>query len=265
MSQGDRVAGKSVIVTGGSSGIGEAVVAALLDQGAHVTALDREEPQRVHPMLVSVEGDVCRPESHASAVEQALDRFGRIDALVANAGVHDAGAGVDDLAPQAMAALMRRVLDVNVVGLTLAVQAAVPHLRPTGGAVVATLSDASFEAGNVGAGASYLASKTAALGLVRHFAHLYAPDVRVNAVAPGGVATGLKAVDSRGGSRQLITDDGAFANRVGALNPLGVVQTADEIAEYFLFLIGERTAGMTGQVLRPDGGLGVGLRRERNT
>lgn len=257
------VAGQSVVVTGGSSGIGAAVVRALLDHGACVTSLDLTLPDGCHPMLVAVAGDVTDPDAHAETLDRALSRFGRVDALVANAGMHDGGVGAEDLGPRELSDLMRRVHDVNVLGLTLGVQAALPHLRRSRGSVLVTLSDASFEAGNVGAGPAYVASKTAALGLVRHFAHRYAPEVRVNAVAPGGVATGLRALGADGRSRQLVADPDDFGERVRAMNPLGVVLTPAEVAEYYLFLLGDRASGLTGQVLRPDGGLSVGLRRQR--
>ena len=263
MTHNDGVAGRSVLVTGGASGIGAAVVRALLERGAHVTTLDLVLPEQTHPMLVAVTGDVTMPQAHATAVDRALERFGRLDALVANAGMHDGGAGVEELAPADLADLVRRVHDVNVLGLVLGVQAALPHLRRTRGSVLVTLSDASFEAGNVGAGPAYVASKTAALGLVRHFAHRYAPEVRVNAVAPGGVATGLQAFDSDGRPRLLVADSDAFVDRVRAMNPLGVALSADDVAQHFLFLLGDRASGLTGEVLRPDGGLSVGLRRGR--
>lgn len=263
MNRGLGVAGRSVLVTGGAGGIGAAVVRGLLDQGASVTTLDLVVPPQAHPMLVAVAGDVSRPEAHAEAVDRALERFGRIDALVANAGMHDGGVAAEDLTPVELAELVRRVHDVNVLGLALGVQAALPHLRRSRGSVVATLSDASFEAGNVGAGPAYVASKTAALGLVRHFAHRYAPEVRVNAVAPGGVATGLQALDAEGRSRRVVADPDDFAERVRAMNPLGVALTPAEVAEYYLFLLGDGAPGLTGQVLRPDGGLSVGLRRAR--
>lgn len=263
MNAGGGVTGRSVVVTGGSSGIGAAVVRALLDHGAHVTSLDLTLPDEIHPMLIAVVGDVTQPDAHAEAVDRALARFGRLDALVSNAGMHDGGVDVEDLSPPELVDVVRRVHDVNVLGLTLGVQAALPHLRKSRGSVVVTLSDASFEAGNVGAGPAYIASKTAALGLVRHFAHCYAPEVRVNAVAPGGVATGLQALHADGGSRPLVDDPDGFAERVRVMNPLGAVLTPAEIAEYYLFLLGDRAPGLTGQVLRPDGGLSVGLRRPR--
>lgn len=259
------VAELSVVITGGARGIGAAIVRALLDRGAKVTTLDVLPSESVHPMLVSVEGDVTRPEAHSATVAAAIDRFGRIDAFIANAGVHDGGCAIDDLGGADLAGLARTVFETNVLGFILGLQATLAHLRDARGSVIATLSDAAFEAGNVGAGPCYTASKAAGLGLVRHFAHQYAPHVRINAVAPGGVATGLRAVAGSGNARTVVSDHDAFDERVRTKNPLGIVLSADDVAAYYLFLLSDVASGLTGEVLRPDGGLSVGRKRDEQS
>ncbi|WP_147116245.1 SDR family oxidoreductase, partial [Pseudonocardia sulfidoxydans] len=97
----------------------------------------------------------------------------------------------------------------------------------------------------------------AALGLVRHLAADLAPRVRVNAVAPGGVITGLRAVDADGGVRNVFIDPDGVREQVRRLNPLGLALTPEQLAESYLFLAGAGASGMTGEVLRPDGGLSV--------
>jgi 2,3-dihydroxy-2,3-dihydrophenylpropionate dehydrogenase len=258
----EDLAGHVVLLTGGSSGIGRAVVAGLAARGAHTVVLDRAaDPQpstgggEVHYVL----GDVTDPESNEAAVATALKRFGRLDHLVGNAGVHDGGHVVEDLALGELADLARRLLDVNVVGYLLAARAAAGPLRDSGGTIVYTLSDASFIARGIGAGASYIASKHAALGAVRALAAELAPDVRVNAVAPGGVHTPLAALVPGTDRTSAVYADPAAAERaIRALNPLGVMLTAEQLVPHYLFLLSGASAGLTGHVLRPDGGLSLG-------
>ncbi|WP_433413259.1 SDR family oxidoreductase [Microtetraspora malaysiensis] len=248
----------SVVITGGSSGIGLAVLDALLETGASVCSLDRVPSGRESGRLVEVIGDVTDPEAHTRAVGAALAAYGRLDAFIGNAGVHDGGASLETLSGADLRGLARHLFDVNVIGFLLGAQAAISPLRESRGSMIFTLSDAAFQAAGVGAGACYVASKAAGLGIVRHLAATYAPEIRVNAVAPGGVPTNLHAVQPGGEeTRRLSVDPEALADRVRAINPLGVALRPHEIAEYYLFLLSGAGRAMTGQVLRPDGGLSV--------
>lgn len=150
---------------------------------------------------------------------------------------------------------MGRVLDVNVRGYVNGARAAAAALTRARGCMIFTLSDASFHVSGNGTGLAYAAAKHAALGVVRALAAPLAPDVRVNAVAPGGVITGLRAVTGGRGERPLFGTPGAARDRIRALNPLGSVLTPGELAEYYVFLA--RAVGLTGEVIRPDGGLSV--------
>ncbi|MBW4718794.1 SDR family oxidoreductase [Saccharothrix obliqua] len=242
------------VVTGGASGIGHAVVADLAAHGYHVVVLDREHPTGQPPDgVLAVTGDVRVAADNQRAVDAALSRFGRLDLFVGNAGVHDAGTGVRDLPAADLADLTRHVLDVDVVGYLLGAAAAAGPLADRGGSMVFTLSDASFVVRGNGTGIAYAAAKHAALGLVRHLAADLAPAVRVNAVAPGGVVTGLR--DARG---TLVYDRPVeISEHIRAANPLGLVLAPDEIAPLYRFLASPHAKGMTGEVLRPDGGLAV--------
>jgi 2,3-dihydroxy-2,3-dihydrophenylpropionate dehydrogenase len=167
--------------------------------------------------------------------------------------VHDGGLSLD--APAAtLVAGTQRVLSVDVLGYLLALNAAAAALRSSGGAVVMTLSDASYLAGQTGAGIAYTAAKHAQAGVLAWAARWFAPDVRVNAVAPGGVLTDLR--EAVGGA-PLFTDPEAKRASIASRNPLGTVLTADEVAAYYTWLAGPRAVGLTGQVVRPDGGLSV--------
>ncbi|MFI1966250.1 SDR family oxidoreductase [Streptomyces pathocidini] len=252
--------GPVAVVTGGASGIGRAVVADLVAHGYRVAVLDRDLPEgrglpQVHEAdrVRWVVGDVRDPDAHSRVVEAALSHFGGLDLFVGNAGVHDGGIRVRDLAGAALAEVARHVLDVDVVGYLLGARAAAGPLADSGGSMVFTLSDASYLVRGNGAGIAYTAAKYAALGVVRHLAADLAPSVRVNAVAPGGVVTGLRTVagDRVFGGTEEITA------AVRGLNPLGVVLRAEQVAPLYRFLASAAAAGMTGEVLRPDGGLAV--------
>ena len=145
-----------------------------------------------------MQGDVRDARSHLAAVDAAIQETGRLDVLVANAGVHDGGIGLDS-EPGELLECLRVVLDVDVIGYALAAQAAAPALRASRGHVVMTLSDASFLVGQQGAGLAYTAAKHAAFGLLGWLARALAPEVRVNGIAPGGVVTDLRAVGWRRG------------------------------------------------------------------
>lgn len=251
------VEGKSVVVTGGAHGIGAALVDRLLKDGAFVTSLDLGSASRSHPRFVQAIGDVTDPDAHRHSVDLAVRSFGGIDVFIGNAGVHDGGVLLDNFDGGDLARTAERIYAVNVIGLMLGVHACLPHLEKSSGSIIFTLSDASFEAGGVGAGPCYTASKAAGLGLMRNLAATYAPRIRVNAVAPGGVATSLKAVDGQGRSRTLIEDAGSFDSRVKTKNPLGITLRPSEVADYYLYLLSDAAGALTGQILRPDGGLSV--------
>lgn len=247
-----------VLVTGGASGIGRAVVAAFVAQGDTVVVLDRDTAGEYPEDVIEVVGDVRSPGDNARAAATALEQYGRLDVLVGNAGVHDGGVQLRDTGADELLAIARAVYDVDVVGYMLGAHAAAEPLRASGGCMVFTLSDAAFVAQGNGAGLAYSMAKHAAYGLVRHLAADLAPEVRVNAVAPGGVITGLRTTGADGAVGQEVFDDpGAVEEATRSLNPLGVMLSPEQIAESYTFLASAAAAGMTGHVLRPDGGLEV--------
>lgn len=261
----DELAGRVVLLTGGASGIGKALGRALLRRGSHVVNLDREaaRPEDVEPggstgRSLRVVGDVTDPEANQRAVDLALAEFGRLDAFVGNAGVHDGGATVRDLTPGQMRDLARRILDVNVVGYLVGACAAADAVERAGGTMVFTLSDASFVVSGNGAGVAYAASKHAGLGVVRSLAAQLAPRVRVNAVAPGGVPTGLSSLTPDAGAERAVYGDvESVVEQIRSINPLRTVLSAEDLFPHYLYLLTSQSRGLTGHVLRPDGGLSV--------
>lgn len=239
------------MVTGGASGIGAEVAGLFAVRGDHVVVFDRVEPDGPFGHVL---GDVTDPADHLRAVERAAPD-GFLDVLVANAGIHDGGLPLGgEVSLDAMAARFRQVLEVNVLGYALALHASAAALRRASGCALLTLSDAAFDVRGNGAGVAYAASKHAGLGLLRAAARDLAP-VRVNAVAPGGVATRLSVDDPIDGRRALVDDVDDLARRVGSRTLLGRGASLHEVASAYLYLASGAAGGVTGQVIRVDGGL----------
>jgi NAD(P)-dependent dehydrogenase (short-subunit alcohol dehydrogenase family) len=248
------------LVTGGGSGIGLAVVRRFLAEGARgvgvmlrdpdrARALEQEFGARVHTSL----GDVRRPEDHARAVAGTVASFGKLDTLVANAGVWDFFAGLNKTEPDALAASFDEIFAVNVKGYLLAAKAAAPALRESGGSMIFTLSNASFYAG--GGGPVYVASKHAAVGLIKQLAYELAPHVRVNGVAPGGTATPLKGPTALGKDSMRLSDIEGFEQAVADAMPLGfMAQPEDHTGHYVLLASRANSRATTAAILQSDGG-----------
>ena len=243
--------GRTVLITGGSSGIGAAVARAFVADGARVTVLDRHASP--DPGVTTVEGDVRSLADNERAVAVAAGADG-LDVLIANAGVHDGGLRLLDGDPGELEARFRRLFEVNLLGYVLAARAAAPALQEAGGAVVLTLSDASFDVHGNNAGIAYATVKHGGVGLVRALARDLAPRVRVNAVAPGGVPTGLAVADSQG-ERPVAGDPEQLVRRIAGRTLLQRGADLESLAASYLYLTSPAAVAVTGQILRVDGGL----------
>jgi len=237
-----------VIVTGSSSGIGEAIARRLASKGAAIlvnSASSVEAGQQLAaelPDATYVQGDISDPATAASLVAAARDRWGRLDGLVNNAAVTAEVplAALDDVAVEHW----RRVLDVNVIGTFLVSQAALPLLRQSAdGWVINITSIAGIR--QIGSSLPYAVSKAAVDHMTTLLAKHAGGNVRVNAIAPGLVETPWTE-----------TWD-ALKEGVIAMAPLHRIASPDDIADACEGLIGARYA--TGQTLLVDGGLGLVL------
>lgn len=248
-----RLEGKVAIVSGGGTGIGAATARRFAAEGAKVVVTGRRpeplEAVAAETQGLAVPGDVTDPDHAAEAVRTAVDQFGGLDVVVANAGVGFGGsaAEVDDERWQ-------RTLDVNVNGVLFLVRAALPHLLSRGaGSIVIVSSVSGLQ--SVSNSVAYDTSKTAVLGLMRSVAVEYGPrGIRANAVCPGWVVTpmGDESMDDLAAERG-ITRDEAYLLATAPV-PLRRPATADEIASCCLFLASDESSIVTGTLLVADGG-----------
>jgi NAD(P)-dependent dehydrogenase (short-subunit alcohol dehydrogenase family) len=252
---GDKVA----LVTGGGSGIGRAVVDAFLAEGARVAVLelDAEKCAQLRALdsdVLVVEGDATAPAANREAVAATVDRFGRLDALATFVGVFDLYTPLAEIPDESFEPAFQETFGVNVKSVMPSVRAALPELRGSGGSVVVTLSSSSFYPGR--GGALYVSSKFALRGLVLQLARDLAPDVRVNGVAPGGtVRTDLRGLRSLGQSDTVLDARPGREEHLRARTPLQLALEPDDHAGAYVFLASDRARGITGEVVRSDGGL----------
>jgi NAD(P)-dependent dehydrogenase (short-subunit alcohol dehydrogenase family) len=253
--------GKVALFTGGGSGIGRAAVDAFLAEGAQVCVLEWgrakcEELRALGDDVAVVQGDATDAGSNAAAVSETLARFGKLDVLATFVGTFDLYAPLADIPEERFEAAYRETFDTNVKSVMLAVRAALPSLRASRGTIVPTLSTSSFYAGR--GGPLYVASKFALRGLVAQLAHELAPEIRVNGVAPGGtVSTDLRGLRALGQHETVLDARPGRPEQLRARTPLEVALTPADHAGAYVFLASDRSAGITGEIIRSDGGIGV--------
>ncbi len=266
----DWLHAKRALIVGGGSGIGRAVVDAFLAEGARIAVLEHDRHKcdllrEQHPGLEVVEGDAVTSEANQRAVTVAVDAFGGLDTLVNCVGVFDFYQGVVDIDADGLSAAFDEMFRTNVLSHLQSVKAAVPALRAgTGSSIILTESASSFYPGR--GGVLYVSSKFAVRGLVAALAHELAPQIRVNGVAPGGTLnTDLRGLASLGLDSVRLDDTPNRARDVAARTPLNVALSGKDHAWSFVFLASDRSRGITGETIRPDGGFGVGTLKSTQT
>jgi len=248
----DRV----VIVTGATSGMGKAIAHLFAIEGASLVITGRnkkrgnqvlKELQGVHSKVILVIGDVGLPEFNKTLVETAIDRFGKLDTIVVNAGV----LGLGDVASLPLE-VWQETLNTNLNALFYLSKYAIPHMQKNNfGVVLANASIAAFKA--FPGHPAYCVSKAGQVALIRQLAAEYGPTIRANAICPGPVDTPLIWDSAKAFKNpEMAVEDAAKAT---LLNRLG---QPEDVAKLALFLASEDSSFITGTTVNIDGGITVG-------
>src|SRR6185369_15319338 len=247
-----RLHGKSAVVTGAAFGIGRATAEAFAREGARLIATDRQaeslaaladELRQGGAEVETVVGDVSVEDDARRMIAAAADRFGRLDVLVANAGVIPLGDAME-----MTAADWDNVMAIDGRGMFLTCKFAIEAMLPTGGGSIVCLSSISGLAGQKRQ-AAYGPAKFVATGLTKHLAVEWADrGIRVNAVAPGTIRTdAVKQMQYEPGGAEYLAE-------VERMHPMGRIGEPAEVASVIVFLASEDASFVTGAVLPVDGG-----------
>jgi NAD(P)-dependent dehydrogenase (short-subunit alcohol dehydrogenase family) len=250
--------GRVVIVTGGSEGIGASIAKTLAKCGAKVAIFSRDEDemQKVVDGIESDGGqamwakaDVTNSEEVVAGVRKVLERWRRIDGLVANAGINGTWAPIESLSPEQW----RKTIDVNLTGTYLAIHHSVPHLKANGGSIVIMSSiNGTRTFSNEGASA-YAASKAGQYALAKMLAlELAQSKVRVNVICPGAIESEIHDKTQRDDLKEIETPS-EFPEGTIPLTG-GKMGSPEQVANLTAFLLSDLSSHITGTPVWIDGG-----------
>jgi NAD(P)-dependent dehydrogenase (short-subunit alcohol dehydrogenase family) len=245
--------GKVALVTGGGSGLGRAIVQRFVDDGARVGVLELsmeradalEKAFDKDQVCVTV-GSVTNPNDNQRAVADVKANFGRLDVFVGNAGVYDNRATLAQLPLDKLGPAFDELFGVNVKGYMLGARAALEELRRNRGTILFTASISSYAPGF--GGALYITAKHAISGLTKQLALELAPEICVNAIAPGYIPTQLAGLHSLGQGRSTT---GPGAERL----PLNHVPAPEDYVPFYALLASGQGRIASGAVFPLDHGL----------
>lgn len=248
------------MLTGAGSGIGRAALEAFLAAGVRAAVLEQSADKcaslsELGPDVAVVQGDARSLRDTKAAVAAAC-AIGPVRIAVSFVGIFDHYLPLAEIPEEQFDAAFDEIFAVNVKSALVLARAVTGDLRRSRGTLILTLSSSSFHPGR--GGPLYVASKHALRGVVAQLAHELAPEIRVNAVAPGGtVHTDLRGLRSLGQSATRLDDRPGRQEQLEARTPLHIALAASDHAASYLFLASEGACGMTGQILCSDGGLSV--------
>ena len=249
----DRLNGKVAVITGGAGGIGRAAAALFVAEGANVVLVDFDEQalaQAVSELgsnqVSSYVADVTSAADNASMIACAEERYGGLDIFIANAGIEGDVAPLIDYDE----ARFDQVMNVNVKGVFLGLQSAIPALHRRGGGSIVITSSIAGVRGAPGI-AAYATSKHAVIGLMRSAAKECAPlNIRVNTVNPSPVETPMMRRIEQG----IGEDVEQVKQNVAQSIPMGRYAEPEDIARVMLYLASDDSGWVTGSVNMADGG-----------
>ncbi len=255
---GERLAGKVALVTGASSGIGRAAATLFAREGAAVVLADRDARRGQQAAeIIAQEGrravfqrtDVSREEDTVAVVARAVELFGGLDILFNNAGIMPGGTVLTQSVED-----WDRVMAVNLRGMFLCCRAAVPAMRAHGAGHIGSIVNTASPTGLLGYPdlIAYSTSKGGVSALTRALAVELAPAIRVNAVVPGTINTGILQ-----GYLDTVADRDVVLRAFAAQHPMGRIGEPEDVALAALFLASDDAAFVTGAALVVDGGLTI--------
>src|SRR5438477_3624057 len=243
-----RLKNKTALITGGNSGIGLETARLFVAEGARVIITGRNQAtleaaaKELGPNALSIVADATDIAATEKAVKQAVEKFGKLDIVFANAGI-SANTPVGGTSLETFEA----VLKTNITAVFFTVQAAAPYLNDgasiiLNGSVISVLGNPGY--------AAYAASKAGVRAMARVMASELSPrNIRVNVVSPGAIRTPIW-----GAALATPEAEKAFEKRIGATTPLGRIGEPDHISKTVLFLASDDSAHVQGQELFVDGG-----------
>ena len=243
-----RLANKTAFITGGNSGIGLATARMFVAEGAKVAITGRNKATldaaatELGPNALAIVADATDIGATETAIRQAVDKFGRLDILFANAGIGGSSPLADTTEET-----FDTMFDINVKGVFFTVQAALPHLKDgasiiLNGSVISVLGNPGY--------AAYAASKAGVRAMARVMASELSPrGIRVNVVAPGAARTPIW-----NGAAPTADAYAALDKRISRSIPLGRLGEADEVAKTVLFLASDDASNVQGAEIFVDGG-----------
>jgi NAD(P)-dependent dehydrogenase (short-subunit alcohol dehydrogenase family) len=253
-----QLAGKVALITGAGSGIGKATTLLFAREGAKVAALGRTEEELKETISqiqnaggegMPVIADISQPDRMQQAMQQVMNRWGRLEIVFANAGINGVWAPLEELDPEEW----NKTINVNLTGTYLTVKYAVPYLKKQGGSVIITSSvNGTRMFSNTGATA-YACTKAAQVAFAKMVALELAKDrIRVNVICPGAIETDIESSTDRQ-DLEAVKEPVEFPEGEIPLTD-GKPGTSEQVAQLVLFLASDASSHITGTEIWIDGG-----------